>query len=313
MFSFSNFDEVFDFDPDCSYDTIAVQRIEGNRKTLEGLFVDILMKNASIRRPVKYYPPKTNSDLRNLHKAIVETAGEDHVKLSILYYLLLDFDAPTGRRDYSMSFEQRSFLPQKYQIYIKGLWHMDRLDFESALEYLTYPSLLPTFADEILEVLVRHSKHDLAVPLAYYHTVHPTLTGSSATESLFSAIARTSVTEAFYFSRGQADSARRHMFELLISAVLSNSSPETIADRSVELVNLPFTQEEEAWFEDYLLRGEGRAIRKGRDTVMMRRIGMGKFSETLSLKGIGGRSVGGLDWDRLSAAVKEGLGPRIDV
>jgi hypothetical protein len=50
MFSFSKFDEVFDFDPDCSYDTIAVQRIEGDRKTLEGLFVDILMKNAGIRR-----------------------------------------------------------------------------------------------------------------------------------------------------------------------------------------------------------------------------------------------------------------------
>lgn len=82
---------------------------------------------------VKYYPPKTNNDLRNLHKAIIETAGEDHVKLSILYYLLLDFDASTGRRDYSMSFEQRSFLPQKYQIYIKGLWHMDRMDFEVSI------------------------------------------------------------------------------------------------------------------------------------------------------------------------------------
>lgn len=106
---------------------------------------------------------------------------------------------------------------------------------------------------------------------------------------------------------------QRHMFEQLIAAVLKNSPQETIADRSVELVNLPLSPEEEAWFEDYLLRGEGRAIRKARDTVMMRRIGTGKFSETLSLKGIGSRSIGGLDWERLSAAVKEGLGPRIDV
>ncbi|ESZ96648.1 hypothetical protein SBOR_2958 [Sclerotinia borealis F-4128] len=299
MFIFQNFDEVFDFDQDCSYNEYAVQEIESNRKKLEGLFVDTLLKNFEIRRPVKYYPPKSNNDLRNLHKVIIDSAGEDHHKLSALYYILLDFDAPTGRRDYSTTFEQKSFLPQSYQIYVKGLWHLDRLDFESALQYLTHPSLIPSFVDEILEALVLHSSEDLAIPLAYYHTVQPALTSSRATESLFSAIARTSVTEAFYFSRGQSQYMQRHLFELLIAAVLKNSPQETIADRSVELVNLPFSPEEETWFEDYLLRGEGRAIRKGRDTIMMRRIGTGKFSETLLLKGIGGKSIGGLDWDRL--------------
>ncbi|KAF7883877.1 hypothetical protein EAF00_011189 [Botryotinia globosa] len=314
MFTFQNFDEVFDFDPGCSYDEIAVRKIESNRKKLEGLlFMDTLLKNFEIRRPVKYYPPKSNSDLRNLHKVIIDSAGQDHHKLSALYYILLDFDAPTGRRDYSTTFEQKSFLPHSYQIYMKGLWHLDNLDFELALQYLTHPSLIPSFADEILEALVLHSSDDLAIPLAYYHTVQPALASSRATESLFSAIARTSVTEAFYFSRGQSQYMQRHMFEQLIAAVLKNSPSETIADRSVELVNLPLSPEEEAWFEDYLLRGEGRAIRKARDTIMMRRIGTGKFSETLSLKGIGSRSIGGLDWERLSAAVKEGLGPRIDV
>lgn len=172
--------------------------------------------------------------------------------------------------------------------------------------------MIPSFADEILEALVLHSSEDLAIPLAYYHSVQPALTSSRATENLFSAIARTSVTEAFYFSRGQSQCMQRHMLELLIAAVLKNSPPETIADRSVELVNLPFSLEEEAWFEYYLLRGEGRAIRKGRDTIMMRRMGTGKFSETISLKNVGGRVIRGLDWERLSAAVKEGLGPRLD-
>lgn len=50
MFVFQNFDEVFDFDPDCSYDEYAVRGIEGNRKKLEGLFVDTLLKNFEIRR-----------------------------------------------------------------------------------------------------------------------------------------------------------------------------------------------------------------------------------------------------------------------
>jgi hypothetical protein len=103
------------------------------------------------------------------------------------------------------------------------------------------------------------------------------------------------------------------MFEMLIALVLNNSTPETVADRSVELVNLPFTREEERWFEGYLLHGEGRVLRKAKDTWMMRKIGTGKFTESLSLKGMNARSIGGLDWGTLSEGVHEGLGPRLDV
>ncbi len=103
------------------------------------------------------------------------------------------------------------------------------------------------------------------------------------------------------------------MFEMLVALVLNNSSSDTIAERSVELVNLPFTQEEEEWFEDYILRGDGRALKKGRDTLMMRKIGTGNFTESLSLKGTHNRNIGGLDWTTLSNAVEDGLGPRLDI
>ena len=99
---------------------------------------------------------------------------------------------------------------------------------------------------------------------------------------------------------------------MLIAVVLHNSTPDTVADRSVELVNLPFTHEEDDWFEDYLLRGEGRTLRKSGDTWMMRKIGTGKFSESLSVKGLSNRSISGLDWGTLSKAVQDGLGPRLD-
>ncbi len=185
-------------------------------------------------------------------------------------------------------------------------------DEKEALQYLGHPSLVPTFPDEILEVLVRHAKN-LELPLAYYHTAQPALTSQSAIECLFSAIARTSATEAFYFSRGHTEYAHRHMFEMLISLVLNNSPQETLADRSVELVNLPFTREEQEWFEEYLLSGEGRTLRKAKDTVMMRKIGTGNFKDSLYLKGINGRPIAGLDWGTLTAAVEDGLGPRADV
>ncbi len=167
-----------------------------------------------------------------------------------------------------------------------------------------------------MEVLVRLSKNDLTLALAYYQTVSPTLTEKQGIECLFSALARTSVTDAFYFCRGQPEHAQRHMFEMLISLVLHNSSIDSVADRSVELVNMPFTKEEEVWFEEYLLKGDGATLKKARDTVMMRRIGTGNFPDALSLKGERGfqkRAIGGLDWGTLSEAVEDGLGPRLSL
>jgi hypothetical protein len=182
-----------------------------------------------------------------------------------------------------------------------------------AVQYLTHPSLIPTYPEEVLEQLIRHSKHDeFALPLAYYYTVQPTIQAPRAIESLYLAIARTSVTEAFYFSRAQADVARRKMFEMLISIVLHSPPGEKTATRGVELVNLPLDQEEEDWFEFFLSKGEGRGLKRAGDTLMMRRIGTGKFSEALSLDVDGNRTSGGLSWAMMQNALQEGLGPRLN-
>ncbi|KAF4636064.1 hypothetical protein G7Y89_g2023 [Cudoniella acicularis] len=330
MFNFQSFEDVFESDPECSFDEDAVKEIESNRKTYEGLFVEKVMKLMGIKRPSKYYPPKSNADLRNLHKVLIETTAADHHKISVLYYLLLHLDYPTGERRLSVAFERKSSLPNKYSTYMKGLWHLDRGEFavcppnprplfkantfQDAVQYLTHPSLIPTFPDEILEVLVRYSTKDLTLALAYYYTIQPSLTSNRAIECLISAIARNSVTEAFYFSRSQPQHTQRHMFEMITSLVLHNSPAQTIADRSVELINLPFSEVEEAWFEEYLLQGEGVGIKKARDTVLMRRIGTGKFKESMAFgKGLTGRAINGLDWNGLSNAVKDGLGPRAKV
>lgn len=103
------------------------------------------------------------------------------------------------------------------------------------------------------------------------------------------------------------------MFEMLVALVLNNSPKETIADRSVELINLPFAEEEESWFEEYIQHGEGRSIRKAKDTLIMRRIGTGKFAESLSVKQMNGRSMGGLDWHTITKAVHDGLGPQVRI
>jgi hypothetical protein len=148
MFDHSNFEEVFSFNPGYSYESSEVETIEANRRKLEGLFVDKVLKALDIKKrkfnrvqkivsltdtglkAAKLYPPKTNSDLRALHQAITAGNGVDYIKLGALYYLLLDCDAHTRGRKHSDTFEEISLLSKGHQICMKGLWHMDRLEFE---------------------------------------------------------------------------------------------------------------------------------------------------------------------------------------
>jgi hypothetical protein len=55
MFNYQYFEEVFSFDPECSYDGEAVTEIEGQRKALEGLFIERVMKLLQIKRRESNY------------------------------------------------------------------------------------------------------------------------------------------------------------------------------------------------------------------------------------------------------------------
>lgn len=79
----------------------------------------------------KVYPPKGDSGLRALHKKICETKVLEHAKLSVFYYFLLDYDELRGARSQlAESLAEESGLPQNYQILMRGLWHMDRMEFK---------------------------------------------------------------------------------------------------------------------------------------------------------------------------------------
>jgi len=49
-FNYQNFDEVFAFDLNWCHDEIATQSIEKNRKTLEGLFIERVLKMLGIKK-----------------------------------------------------------------------------------------------------------------------------------------------------------------------------------------------------------------------------------------------------------------------
>ncbi|KAI1757714.1 nuclear pore complex assembly-domain-containing protein [Xylaria castorea] len=281
MMDYSQFDRVFGSVNPFPYSRTVIVSIEASRRSFEGsLFLDRVLKALNLGQVAKNYPPKNENALRQMHQHLCDTNNITlHHKLSILYYLLLDIDGRSSNGESKAeSFASLAGIPNRYQIFMKGLWLMDTRNFEIALQYLTHPSLISDFADDIITALVRHSKdHDYTLPLAYYHTVQPSIQSSNALQFLFDAIARSSVLEAFEFSRSHADYMRRQLFQRLVTVTLDSGSKEEdeAAERAFELTSLPFDADEEQWFKEYLESGEGKRLKTAKDTLVMRRIATG--------------------------------------
>ena len=170
--------------------------------------------------------------------------------------------------------------------------------------------LIPTFPEEILYTLCRHSsENNKWLPLAYFHTVSPSLRSSKLLEAFFGIFCRCSITEAFYFSRGQEEQAHQVLFEALIKFVLVDSTGDAKARRGVELIGLPFNDEEEVWFEAYLKDGKGMALAGAMDTLIMRGLAKGN-SKALIEHGNNkpGRKIDGENWAILRESLHNGLG-----
>ncbi|GAB1317585.1 hypothetical protein MFIFM68171_07795 [Madurella fahalii] len=289
MLDFSQFSAAFPTDGPKPYDQNGVREIETFRKSFDGvLFIDRVLKALGIGVG-KAYPPRGDNGLRTLHQQICESRVSPHAKLSVFYYFLLDYDEIRGARSQlAEALAEESGLPQNYQILMRGLWHMDRKEFKFALEHLAHPSLPSEFADDIITVLVRHAKEDdYSLPLAYYHTAQPVLQTSEALELLFGALARTSVTGAFHFSRTYPDHARQQLFEKLVASVLEH--PDAVGVRGKELVSLPLTGTEEKWFQEYLAVGEGRKSKNAKPVAQMRQVVTGRQRGPIDDGGLGGQ------------------------
>lgn len=309
MYDWTDFDAVFHAKRDISIDNKHADAAVKHRKELGGrLFFDrmwtalrldkreslFVKDNAGLTVvATKAYPPKSNAELRNLWKNIIEANSPDEQKLALLYYLMLD----CRKQNLQQTFAQRSYLPQKYQVLVTGLWQLDQCHFAQALEYLTDPSLIPlTFADEILTALLQHPKCDSALAMAYYLTVRPPLHDVKALDAYYALLMQINLTEAFNFAASHPQHKR--LFETLVCTTLGAKQSEARAEAAVELIGLPFSAEEEQWFEECLFHGGAAKSPGAKDTLMMRRIATGKLQgDPSALARYKGNKVDGVNWD----------------
>ncbi|ROW02397.1 hypothetical protein VMCG_06088 [Cytospora schulzeri] len=309
MPDFNDYRQVFKPEWGSPYTQEFSRQTDIYRKRLNGsLFMDRVLRALGITKS-KSYPPKGDDGLYQLHQKICDSQSSVHQKLSVFYYLLLDFNEHLGsqtRTSFADIFAGRFAVPKKYETFMKGLWNMDRQQFNLALEDLAHPSLSQEFSDDIIITLVQNAEHDdYSLALAYYHTVKPVLDDPSALEHLFEAMSRTSLVEAFYFARTHPEQTRRLLFEQLMTSVLEGRGSIDTATRATELVSLPLDSAEEQWFEDYLTNGDGRKLRKAKDTVLMRRVVTGRHADSAGNKDLGGQ------WGVVLGGFKSGMGGRV--
>ncbi|PYI19884.1 hypothetical protein BO99DRAFT_383775 [Aspergillus violaceofuscus CBS 115571] len=301
MAPWEDFDSIFQFNKDFSYDGKLIEQIISNRRALEDrLFADRLLGLLGVKAVTRLYPPRSNTDLRTLIGHIVSSPLDIHHKQSLIYYILKDCRGASN--DAATQFSRRCHLPEKYRLFIDGLWNLDRLEFKRAVEYLTEPSIIPTFPDEILYALTLPNlpRHDDSLVMAYYLTVAPPLDSEKVQRAFFQTMCRASITEAFYFTRKHDEELRQRYLEKLIEFVLTSEAGPARSARAMELIGLPFDEQEEEWFEESLLRGNARGLHGHKDTVMMRRLATGKLNGlSTDLESLGGEKVDGLNWDVL--------------
>ncbi|RDH39300.1 nuclear pore complex assembly-domain-containing protein [Aspergillus welwitschiae] len=304
MAPWDDFDSIFYFNKNFTYDGKVIEQIVANRRALENqLFADRLLGLLGVKAVTQLYPPRSNADLRTLVGHILSSPMDIEHKQALIYYILKDCRAAS---DAASQFSRRCHLPEKYRLFIEGLWNLDRLEFKRAVEYLTEPSIIPTFPDEILYVLTlpRLPKHDDSLVMAYYLTVSPPLASEKVQRAFFKTLCRASITEAFYFTRKNDDTLRRSYLIQLIEFVHTTDAGQLRSSRALELIGLPFDDQEEEWFEDALLHGSAKGLHGSKDTVMMRRLASGKLSGLAQeLESLGGEKIDGLNWDVLRQSV----------
>jgi hypothetical protein len=93
---------------------------------------------------------------------------------------------------------------------------------------------------------------------------------------------------------------------MLITAALKNTPVEYRSQTGVELVELPFNDDEQRWFEEYLTKGEGQSLAGARDALLARWAVSGKWDKVVDDAADGSVDAGG--WRRLT----EGLGKGLD-
>jgi hypothetical protein len=134
--------------------------------------------------------------------------------------------------------------------------------------------------------------------------VSPPLADKKTMDGYFDLVVSNSLVEAYYFAQKQQESTHRLLFERLVVSVHQEKPTHTRAEKAALLVGLPLTAQEDSWLEECLLHGAASKLPGAKDSLMARRIAVGRFaSENSSLQRLKGDKIAGVNWDNVRAGI----------
>ncbi|KAH7094962.1 nuclear pore complex assembly-domain-containing protein [Paraphoma chrysanthemicola] len=309
-----------------------VTQIQEYQHALGGkTFFERLLELLKIRGGRRVYPPKNHQVLQDLHQRIVSAETTLHNKHCLIFYLLKDLSPQIHEAtELATAFARDVHLEKRFWTFIEGLWALDHLQFRTAVENLTHPSIIPTFPDEIIYILLEgreklaavgmeKAPEDEILPLAYYNCVKPPMEEQKVRNAFCKYLTTRNVTESFYWIRSRPEYEQKPLLEIMIEHTLERNAWSGVSndvysreEKAMEFVSLPFNDEEEEFVEKFLTEGKGRNYLGAQDTVLMRAIAMGKLTDVAHDSVTRGRKFDGVTWETLKDGVKQGLGPRKD-
>ena len=127
-------------------------------------------------------------------------------------------------------------------------------------------------------------------------------------EAFFLALCRSSIIEAFFFSRSQDENVHHRLFHKLIHFVHTEPKDGSKPAIGATLISLPLNETEEAWFVEYLKDGQGDKLPGARDTLVMRGLIKGDLKAIQDIgDNVAGGKIHGVNW----TVLKEGLKPAL--
>lgn len=264
----SSFAATFSLDPTkfpYSRQTVTAKR-EARTFLHNQLFFDLVLAEvAQVPNSTKLYPPRSLSDLRNLHQAIENCPVDLLKKQCCIYYILRDWRT-------HLEYAEEQMIPYNYCKLIDSYWYLDNGKYAEALLSLTSPGLTPNFATKIMQTFLKSDNSAMVV--TYVRTIQNPLDTEEKIDLYLGALMRLNIRQALLFTKTTDTAVRRKLFRRVLEFAQETQQGTLI------LVDFPFDQEEEKWAYEELSGRPG----PGLEALILRLTHLGERVEVLRLR-----------------------------
>ncbi|EEB06779.1 fungal protein [Schizosaccharomyces japonicus yFS275] len=207
------------------------------------LFFDVLLAViAGIQDAAVYFPPSDLNELKTLFLKIDESGTDELKQHCCFYYILKDWNK-------SKEFAEQVLLPKNFRTLMDGYYEMDHMNYESALNCFLHPSVIPNFADKILETLYQQKQYRLSV--RFVQTISPPLDTYQKQSTYILSLAQLNFVCAYQNARKFQNS--QELWTEMVRQVLASENKKACKS----IIALPLSQQEQQLLRDILLQDKG--------------------------------------------------------